>query len=70
MLVKPLDDDVLLPRRHTSGAAGFDLRARASVVIPPGERACIATGIAIALPAGFMARVQVRDPSRERDRVV
>ncbi len=44
----------LLPSYQSEGAAGMDLRAavEADVVIPPGGRALIPTGVAISLPAG------------------
>lgn len=61
--VRPAEDaDVPLPVYMTDGAAGMDLRAavQAPVVLLPGERALIPTGIAIALPEGFEAQVRPR----------
>ncbi|MBQ0156593.1 MAG: dUTP diphosphatase [Bacteroidales bacterium] len=51
-----------LPKYATSGSAGFDLCASISepVVIAPGERRLIQTGISIALPVGFEAQVRPR----------
>jgi len=51
-----------LPRYETEGAAGMDLRARldAPVVIAPGKRALIPTGLRIELPAGYEAQVRAR----------
>jgi dUTP pyrophosphatase len=51
-----------LPRYATPGSAGLDLPAAvaAPVTIPPGGRALIPTGIAIAVPAGFEAQVRPR----------
>lgn len=51
-----------LPKYATAGSAGFDLRASVSapVVIAPGKRCLIPTGIAIALPVGFEAQVRPR----------
>lgn len=40
--------------------AGADLRAAEAVVIAPGERALIATGVSIALPEGYAAFVVPR----------
>jgi len=53
---------VRLPRYMTEQAAGMDLYAAldAPVVLPPGERVKIPTGIAIALPAGYEAQVRPR----------
>ncbi len=54
--------DLPLPERATARAAGFDLRARldAPLVLAPGERALVPTGIAIALPEGFEAQIRPR----------
>lgn len=53
-----------LPRYETSGAAGMDLIAALgegeAMVLQPGERALVPTGLAIALPAGFEAQVRPR----------
>jgi dUTP pyrophosphatase len=56
--------DLPLPDYATEGAAGLDLIAAipqdAPVVIAPGKRAMIPTGLAIALPHGFEAQVRPR----------
>ncbi|MCR5347681.1 MAG: dUTP diphosphatase [Fretibacterium sp.] len=49
-----------LPAYATGGAAGVDLRASESCVIPPGGRALVPTGIRIALPEGYEAQVRPR----------
>src|SRR5665811_1369103 len=49
-----------LPRRAHSDDAGADLYAAEEVVIPPGERREVATGIALALPRGYAGFVQPR----------
>jgi dUTP pyrophosphatase len=56
------DVAVPLPGYQTAGAAGMDLCAalKAPVVIPPGERAFIKTGIAVALPPGHEGQVRPR----------
>lgn len=58
----PGNDDLPLPARATPGASGFDLHAavREEAVIPPGGRALIPTGIALAIPPGFEAQVRPR----------
>ena len=55
-----------LPKYATAGSAGFDLCASipAPVVIAPGERRLIPTGISIALPVGFEAQVRPRSLAR------
>ena len=51
-----------LPARLTAGSAGVDLLAAiiAPVVLSPGARAVIPSGIAIALPPGYEAQVRPR----------
>ena len=51
-----------LPAYATAGAAGLDLMAAvaAPMTIPPGGRAMVPTGIAIALPQGYEAQVRPR----------
>jgi dUTP pyrophosphatase len=55
-------EDLPLPAQASDAAAGVDLLAAvaASVELPPGARALIPTGIAIALPAGYEAQVRPR----------
>lgn len=54
--------DLPLPAYATAHAAGMDLLAAVErdVVLAPGQRAIVATGIAIALPEGFEAQVRPR----------
>lgn len=54
--------DFDLPAYATKGSAGMDLRAavEADLVIAPGARALVPTGIAIALPPGYEAQVRPR----------
>jgi dUTP pyrophosphatase len=47
-----LDPRATLPTRAHPGDAGLDLYALEAAVLEPGERASIATGIAIEIPAG------------------
>jgi dUTP pyrophosphatase len=51
-----------LPRYETAGAAGMDLRARleAPVLLLPGKRALVPTGLRIELPPGYEAQVRAR----------
>lgn len=54
--------DLPLPGYATAGAAGLDLLAavREAVVIAPGGRALIPTGLSIALPAGHELQIRPR----------
>lgn len=49
-----------LPFYATSGAAGMDVLAAEDVVLAPGARHAIATGLAIAIPEGFEIQVRPR----------
>lgn len=51
-----------LPRYATDGAAGCDLHAAVDepVVLAPGERAAIPTGLAVAIPEGYEGQVRAR----------
>ncbi len=53
-----------LPAYETDGAAGMDLYAavpqEAPVVLQPGQRDLVATGIAMVLPQGFEAQIRPR----------
>ena len=51
-----------LPQFETTQSAGMDLRANidAPVVLQPGDRTLIPTGIKIALPEGYEAQIRPR----------
>lgn len=51
-----------LPEYETAGSAGMDLRAHLAenVVLQPGQRALIPTGIFLELPPGYEAQVRAR----------
>ncbi len=51
-----------LPAYATAGAAGCDLRAaiETELVLAPGERTLVPTGIAVAIPPGFEGQVRMR----------
>ena len=60
----PHADGLPLPSYETGGAAGMDLRAAvpddAPMVLKPGARDMVPTGLAFAVPAGFEAQVRPR----------
>ena len=58
--VQRLDPRARLPARAPPGDAGLDLHALEPCTIGPGERAKVATGIAIALPPGHAGLVVPR----------
>lgn len=58
----PHGADLPLPAYETAGAAGLDLRAAITetLVLAPGERALVPTGLAMQLPEGFEGQVRPR----------
>lgn len=60
MAVHRLDPGLPLPTYAHEGDAGADLAARTDVVLEPGERALVPTGIALAIPEGWAAFVHPR----------
>lgn len=60
--VLPHGRDLPLPAYATPGSAGLDLVAAvtSAVELPPGGRAAVPTGIALALPSGWEAQVRPR----------
>ncbi len=63
---KGADHDLGLPSYETAGAAGADLRAnfpddaREGVVIEPGARALVPTGLRLAIPIGYEVQIRPR----------
>lgn len=55
-----LDPDLPAPRYANPGDAGADLYSGEDVVLQPGRRALVKTGVAIALPAGYVGLVHPR----------
>ena len=60
--VRPSCADLAPPSYASEGAAGADLRAAvdAPVVVAPGERALVPTGLTLEIPAGFEGQVRAR----------
>jgi dUTP pyrophosphatase len=58
--VRKLRPDAVLPSRAYDGDAGLDLPAADAVVLAPGERAVVGTGLAVAVPDGHAGFVQPR----------
>lgn len=52
--------DAVLPAYAHPGDAGMDVRSVADVVIPPGGRALVPTGLVVLLPPGYEAQVRPR----------
>ncbi|MHA6628477.1 dUTP diphosphatase [Pseudonocardia sichuanensis] len=60
MLLTRLDAGLPAPSYARPGDAGADLHCTTDVVLAPGERAVVGTGVAIALPAGYAGFVHPR----------
>jgi dUTP pyrophosphatase len=60
VLISRLDPELPLPRYAKGGDAGADIVSRIDITLAPGERALVPTGIAIALPDGYVALVHPR----------
>ncbi len=58
--VRRLHDGAVIPRRAYPGDAGLDLHAVDDLVLGPGERAAVGTGIAVEIPAGHAGLVLPR----------
>lgn len=60
--VRPPFADLAPPTYASRGAAGADLRAAvdAPVVVSPGERALVPTGLTLEIPPGFEGQVRAR----------
>ncbi|MFP8488009.1 dUTP diphosphatase [Gracilimonas sp. Q87] len=64
VLIKKLEhgSDLPLPSYETMASAGMDIRAalEAPLILKPGERKLIPTGLQIALPEGYEAQIRPR----------
>jgi dUTP pyrophosphatase len=56
----PHGEDLPLPSYASAGAAGMDVVAAETLTLEPGARHAVATGFAIAIPAGFEVQVRPR----------
>ncbi len=62
MKIKIISKSGIVPRYETEGSAGFDLPAflEEPMVLLPGQRKLVPTGIFIELPKGYEAQVRAR----------
>ena len=58
------DETIALPSYETAGSAGADLRAnfptRGEVVLEPGERVLVPTGLRVGIPEGYEIQIRPR----------
>ena len=55
-----LNEPELMPKRAFPTSAGMDLRAAERIIIPPGERKLVGTGVFLEIPAGYEGQVRPR----------
>ena len=60
LIFKRLTPHAVAPERQSAGAAGYDITCIERVDIPPGRRAILPTGIAVAIPHGWYGRLAPR----------
>ncbi|MFN2588703.1 MAG: dUTP diphosphatase [Actinomycetota bacterium] len=58
--VRRLDPELPLPSYARPGDAGLDLLAAEPVLLKPGERAAVPTGLAVEIPRGYAGFVHAR----------
>ena len=57
---KRIHPDAVMPAYAHASDAGMDVRSVRELVIPPGGRALVPTGLVVNLPAGYEAQVRPR----------
>jgi dUTP pyrophosphatase len=57
---RKLREDAVVPTRAYDGDAGLDLASCERIVLEPGEREMVGTGLAVAIPEGYAGFVQPR----------
>lgn len=62
ILIKKLHSDVNLPAYETSGSSGMDLQAYIleEIILKPGERKLIPTGLSVAIPENLEIQIRPR----------
>jgi dUTP pyrophosphatase len=58
--IRLLDEELPAPGYQHQGDAGFDLPSRIDMVLEPGARATVPTGISVAIPRGYAGFVLPR----------
>ncbi len=62
ILIKKLNKNAIIPKYETQGASGLDLKAclEKKIIIKPGEKSLIPTGIALSIPQNYEVQVRPR----------
>ena len=64
--IKRFEKDLDLPKYHTEGAAGFDLVARKTMTIAPGEIAYVPLNVAVETPRDHFLLIAARGSTHKR----
>jgi len=60
MTFEKLTEEAIIPQYQTIGSAGLDLHSIEAVVLTPGQRKLVGTGLTINLPAGTEGQIRPR----------
>lgn len=60
LLIQRLSKSATVPKRASSGAAGYDLSSAETTTVPPRTRKLVATDLSFRLPAGVYGRIAPR----------
>ena len=60
--IKKLSSSVSIPRYETPGSSGMDIAAhiKDNIIINPGEKALVSTGLSISIPVGYEVQIRPR----------
>ena len=60
--IKKLSDSVSIPKYETTGSSGMDIAAHIpnNIIIDPGEKALVSTGLSISIPVGYEVQIRPR----------
>ena len=62
ILIKRLNKKAILPKYETSGSSGLDISAciEEGIIIKPGEKSLVPTGIAVSIPENYELQIRPR----------
>lgn len=66
MFVKKVHRDAKIPVQKTFGSAGYDIYSVESLILKPGEKKNVKTGICIEIPHGFVAILKDRSSMADK----
>ena len=60
--IKKLSNTVSIPKYETAGSSGMDIAAHIenNIIINPGEKALVSTGLSVAIPKGYEIQIRPR----------